>query len=278
VDCDIELAASYPPFCADANLSRPGNAPSDIAPFATLAVSAVITIYSSNSTLQVSQIFSALAIISMVTEPLVQFCQALPNFTQAVSCFGRIEKFLLLQPATPSDREDAPAPAGMDLATLPRTSTNSGSLFNFHNATVSWSPKDSDAVLHGVTAEIRPGFTAIIGPVGSGKTTLLSSLVGETFATQGATSGPLSHVAYSPQTPWIMDDSIERNITGGVDSFVDSKWMDLCIDSCGLRADLESFPLGLQAPAGPSGSFLSGGQRQRIVRKFLQAFRLLFCY
>ncbi|KAH7305472.1 P-loop containing nucleoside triphosphate hydrolase protein [Stachybotrys elegans] len=239
------------------------NAPSDIAPFATLAVSAVIAITTSQSALQVSQVFSSLAIISMVTEPLVMFCQALPNFTQAVSCFGRIEKFLLLAPATQTPAEDSSPSLALD--NLPRAATDSGSIFRFQNATISWGSEDGDAVLHDLTADIKPGFTAIIGPVGAGKTTLLSSLIGETFAAQGAMSNPLSYVAFSPQTPWIMDDTIARNITAGQGTDVDAKWMDICIDRCGLRADIESFPSGLQSPTGPNGSFLSGGQRQRVA-------------
>lgn len=134
---------------------------------------------------------------------------------------------------------------------------------SFKDAHVSWTVLDAKDVLHNLNLDILPGFTAVIGPVASGKSTLLASVIGETIATQGSITQPLSRVAFCSQTPWIVDDTVRRNITGDQD--FDKDWYDFAVTSCCLQKDFKSFPLGDEFRCGSKGASLSGGQRQRVV-------------
>lgn len=228
-----------------------------------------------------AQAFASLSLINLLTTPLLIFCQAFPAAMQAVACFGRIETYLTKQGLKQSElfsAEDsgrstggASIESGTELRSVrgsrPLVSdTKPGTLASFVTADVSWSADATEPVLQDVNLTIKPGFTAIIGPVGSGKSTLLESLVGETTVKRGSVATNFSgHAAYCPQAAWLMNDTIRRNITGGSEDFeIDQKWYDSCILSCGLQRDLEGMAAGDQTVAGTNGSSLSGGQRQRV--------------
>jgi ATP-binding cassette subfamily C (CFTR/MRP) protein 1 len=180
-----------------------------------------------------------------------------------MSCFSRIEAFLLVHPASSSSQvlldDYTTSQNDVQLQGMPL----SDSLFVFENATITWSPNDSIAALYDLSLTIRPGFTAIIGAVGAGKTTLVSSLIGQTALRRGSISPSLPGVAYCSQIPWIIDDTIERNITGG--SEFDEKWFQFSLKCCSLDNDIDSMPAGSKTVAGTNGSSLSGGQKQRVV-------------
>lgn len=195
-------------------------------------------------------------------------CQALPNLMQGIACFQHIEDYCIkvkteatvFPPLPPS--QDATA---VELGTKGKAShTNSKStVFSFNNAGITWTSTDEKSVLHELTLDILPGFTAIVGPVASGKSTLVASIIGETILKQGSMSPPMSRVAFCPQTPWIIDDTVRCNITGYGD--FDQDWYDFTISSCGLLDDIKRFPLGDKFLCGSKGASLSGGQRQRVV-------------
>lgn len=219
-------------------------------------------------TLLSAQAFASLSLINLVTNPLVYFCQALPSCAQAAACFGRIESYCLKKPVSiqsnspPSTRLDS-SDGSMPLRHL-RTSPNlRGSLVSFEKADISWSWGAPELALRDLTLTIRPGLTAIIGPIASGKSTLLQSMIRETTLKSGCVTTIQSGVAFCTQIPWIMDDTIRRNITG--DSTFDQKWYDFSVSCCGLDEDLERMPRNDQTIAGSNGASLSGGQRQRVV-------------
>jgi len=241
-----------------------------LAPFVTFSVYTIISVVREDEGLLGAQAFASISLISLVTMPVMMFCQALPNCMQAAACFGRIEKYLLKEwPASPdlpsptmtSEHRDA-FPLQQQSAMLPPDST--ATHIKFVNADISWSRDAPEPVLEGLNLEIRPGLTAIIGPVASGKSTLLASMIGETVLKKGSvTPSSLSGVAFCAQTPWIMNDSIRQNITGGLE--FDQKWYEFSVSSSGLQDDIDRMPKGDQTRAGSNGSSLSGGQRQRVV-------------
>lgn len=200
--------------------------------------------------------------------PLNFFCQGLPQFAQAAACFGRIEAYCLKKPVSPENNLPASSTVDLSDGSLAmgrlRSQPNSGDgLVSFKHADISWSPESSELALRDLTLIIQPGLTAIVGPVASGKSTLLQSILRETAVIRGSITTQMSGVAFCSQTPWIMDDTIQRNITG--DAAFDQKWYDFSISSCGLQGDLERMPRGGQTIAGSNGASLSGGQRQRVV-------------
>ncbi|CCC10044.1 hypothetical protein SMACR_02623 [Sordaria macrospora] len=254
------------------------NAPANgVAPYATFVVYGIMSAVKKDQNLLAAKAFASLSLINLLTGPLLIFCQAFPAAMQAVACFGRIETYLTKQGLKQSDNNLSSAAgassfeSGTELRSVrplasDTTATTPGiTPASFISADVSWSADATESVLQDVNLAIKPGFTAIIGPVGSGKSTLLESLVGETTVKRGSVATNFSRAAYCPQAAWLMNDTIRRNITGGIEDYeIDQKWYDSCILLCGLQRDLESMIAGDQTIAGTNGSSLSGGQRQRV--------------
>ena len=65
----------------------------------------------------------------------------------------------------------------------------------------------------------------MVGRVGSGKSSLVSALLGEMQCSVGrvALGGPIAYVA---QQPWIINDTVQNNITFGMD-YEEDRWNDV---------------------------------------------------
>jgi len=263
-----------------------GNTPTTLAQFVTFAVYAIMSVARKDEGLLGPQAFASISLINLVTFPVMIFCQALPNCMQAVACFGRVEEYFLKESATSSESSPISLPAStsmestvslQQLQTPTTTPSSKEALISFEHADISWSSESPDPVLQDLNLTICPGLTAIIGPVASGKSTLLASIIGETALKNGSIAPPsLSGVAFCAQTPWIMDDTIRQNITGGVVDF-DRKWYDFSVESSGLKGDVLRMPAGDVTRAGSNGSSLSGGQRQRVVSIFFLSMSVCLC-
>ncbi|ORY60115.1 putative multidrug resistance-associated protein [Pseudomassariella vexata] len=244
-----------------------GNAPIMIAPFATFALYAVKGFITNDKTLLSTQAFACLSLITILTDPLVAFCEFWPGLFQALASFDRIEKYCLRMrhPGLPNNTVSAIEPTEfrhIPLQILPSKTTPTNILMTFKQANVAWSI-DSENVLWNLTLDIPRGFTGITGPVASGKSTLLWSMVGETSVNTGYVSGILTRSAFCGQPPWIMDESIRHNITMGLE--YDQEWFDFSIFCVCLQDDIANLPRGDQTIAGTNGAALSGGQQQRLA-------------
>lgn len=236
------------------------NMPMTLAPFATFAIFAIIQSIRGGETLLADRMFTSLSLISLMTGPLLTFIQALPALYQSLSCFDRIEQYCTKAPLD-SPAERSSIEEDIELSSTPASSPHS--VLEFHNASFSWS-QEASPILYDLNLLIKKSnITAIIGPVGSGKSTLLESAIGETFRKDGSMSPFQSTVAYCPQTPWIINDTIRQNITGA--ATFDPKWYNFVTWACALENDFENIPGGDMSRAGSSGITLSGGQKQRIV-------------
>jgi ATP-binding cassette subfamily C (CFTR/MRP) protein 1 len=249
-------------------ISRPANIPIDFAPFATFAVYSTISVFNGNETLLAAKAFTALALVSLLTNPLLKFCQAMPALFQAVACFRRIEGYLLMETSDSVvvSRSQhllrSASPIGIELQSLQESCLSHNPLVSLENATVAKS-RNGIAILHGVTLKISRGITIISGPVGSGKSTLLETLLGENVLLFGKANNLLRNVAYRSQLSWIQNATIRQNILGPL--LYDEKWYEFTISACGLKSDLETIPGGDSSVTGSSGVALSGGQKQRIA-------------
>ena len=253
---------SFPLFECDSFSKRClANAPAILAPFATLAVYAIIAVVQKDDTLLASHAFASISLIGIITYSLNVLCTALPSCMQGVACFGRIEKYLLRKPCLPSVPSESLGES-ISLENLP-SATSKAVIITFEEADICWSAESHDAVLHKLSLTIRPGLTAIIGAVASGKSTLLATMIGETTLRSGSITPSLSGIAFCSQTPWIMNDTIRNNITGG--HGFDQEWYEFSISCCALRGDIDRMPEGDQSIAGSNGVALSGGQKQRVV-------------
>jgi ATP-binding cassette subfamily C protein len=72
-------------------------------------------------------------------------------------------------------------------------------------------------------------------------------------------------IGYIPQSIYLTDDTIRRNIAFGVeDSDIDPQRLNEALDAAQLTAFVKTLPAGLDTVVGDRGVRLSGGQRQRI--------------
>lgn len=138
-------------------------------------------------------------------------------------------------------------------------------------------PNAQDSVLNEVNLTIPKGSSiGIIGESGSGKSTLVDIILGLIKPTSGQVlvSGMdiqsslrdwQNHIGYVPQTIYLTDDSIRRNVALGLeDQHIDAEALASAIKAACLDNFVESLPEGLETLVGERGVRLSGGQRQRI--------------
>lgn len=128
-----------------------------------------------------------------------------------------------------------------------------------------------------IQLEIRPGeMLGLVGASGAGKTTLGDVILGLHAPESGsilvdgieATGNIRGHVrtGYVPQTLFIMDDTVRRNIALGLeDSAIDEARVLTAIREARLDAFLANLPEGLDTRLGEKGIRCSGGERQRIA-------------
>uniref|UniRef100_A0A7N8WK24 ATP-binding cassette, sub-family C (CFTR/MRP), member 9 n=1 Tax=Mastacembelus armatus TaxID=205130 RepID=A0A7N8WK24_9TELE len=122
-------------------------------------------------------------------------------------------------------------------------------------------------------------LTMIVGQVGCGKSSLLLAMLGEMQTIEGSVYwiltwhlfSSVSHdahsknrhsVAYAAQKSWLLNATVEENITFG--SPFSKQRYKAVIDACSLQPDIDLLPFGDQTEIGERGINLSGGQRQRI--------------
>jgi ABC-type multidrug transport system fused ATPase/permease subunit len=131
--------------------------------------------------------------------------------------------------------------------------------------------------LDGISLSFNIGSTiGFIGSSGSGKSTLIDVFLGLLMPTSGAIyvdnrdiaecmKGWQSQIGYVPQTIFLTDDTIRRNIAFGVDDKeINEDAIMRSVKAAQLDDYISNLPLGLEANVGERGVKLSGGQRQRI--------------
>jgi len=132
-------------------------------------------------------------------------------------------------------------------------------------------------VLHNATLSILRGeMVGFQGKSGAGKTTLVDLILGLLKPTTGEVlvdgnsihenlSGWLCNIGYVPQSIFLMDDTLRRNVAFGVlDSEINDARVLEVLSLAQLDGFLDSKREGLNTLVGERGVRLSGGQRQRI--------------
>jgi ABC-type multidrug transport system fused ATPase/permease subunit len=131
--------------------------------------------------------------------------------------------------------------------------------------------------LHDISANIPAGaMVGIIGESGAGKSTLVDIILGlltpETGSVrvdgvdvQSNLRGWQNEIGYVPQTIFLTDDSIRRNVAFGLPAAaIDDTAVWRALAAAKLEEFVRTLPLGLDTVVGERGVRLSGGQRQRI--------------
>jgi ATP-binding cassette subfamily C protein len=138
-------------------------------------------------------------------------------------------------------------------------------------------PTGKLVALSGVDLTLTRGQSvALVGPSGAGKSTLADVILGVLQPTSGRIlvdgrdvladlRGWQSKIGYVPQTIYLTDDSLRRNIALGLpDELIDPAKLADAIHLAHLDAVIDQLPDGLDAQVGEHGVRLSGGQRQRV--------------
>ncbi|PYI04583.1 multidrug resistance-associated protein [Aspergillus sclerotiicarbonarius CBS 121057] len=249
--------------------------PADLAPYAVFVVYTIIALVRNDQALLTTQAFTTVSLVSILTTPLLSFVQTLPQITQSMGCFERIQDYCSRERSSdrcPAATDSHTTLDGVEMPVLskqdkyPGDSSLHRSFVSFQDANISWAT-DGEAVLRHLTLSIpRHKIVMIIGPVGCGKSALLESIMGRMIIQDGNMQAPEASVAYCPQTPWIMNSPIRFNITGETEETeFDEKWYDSTISACALTGDLNMLPGGDMHMAGSNGVSLSGGQKQRVA-------------
>ncbi|MGB5635790.1 MAG: ABC transporter ATP-binding protein [Waterburya sp.] len=138
-------------------------------------------------------------------------------------------------------------------------------------------PNAETNALNNINLTIEKGHSiGLIGKSGSGKTTLVDVLMGLLSPLSGDISVDgvsvkdkirawQNLIGYVPQSIFLIDDTLERNIAFGVpDNQIDRRRVESAMVAAQLTEVIERLPMGLNTPVGERGILLSGGQRQRV--------------
>ena len=143
---------------------------------------------------------------------------------------------------------------------------------------ISFSHNNLENIIHEAEFSIKKNTTTLIlGKTGSGKTTLLDLILGFHNPTSGRIyidgnlinlyekfNSWLNNISYTPQSVYIYDDTIEKNITLQNDKKkINYELLKQSINIAELDEYVKNTPRGIDTIIGELGSKISGGQKQR---------------
>jgi ABC-type multidrug transport system fused ATPase/permease subunit len=139
-------------------------------------------------------------------------------------------------------------------------------------------PESEKVVLHDVDITIPRGAAiGFIGSSGAGKSTLVDVLFGLLTPSSGRVTvdgcdiqdnlrGWQRLIGYVPQSIYLLDGSIRRNVAFGVPhEAIDDVAVARALKAAQLDDFVHGLPHGVETVVGERGALLSGGQRQRIA-------------
>ena len=138
-------------------------------------------------------------------------------------------------------------------------------------------PGSETLALKNIDLEIKVGASVgLVGPSGAGKTTLVDIMLGLLSPSKGrilvdgtdiasAMQAWRKQIGYVPQTVYINDDTLRRNIAYGIeDDLINDESVSKALRLAQLDEVVIELPDGLDTIVGERGVRLSGGQVQRI--------------
>ncbi|PRQ55116.1 putative xenobiotic-transporting ATPase [Rosa chinensis] len=182
--------------------------------------------------LNASTIFTVLASLRSMGEPVRMIPEALSVMIQVKVSFDRLNAFLLDDELKDDEIRKLPSP-------------NSDESLRIQKGIFSWYPESAIQTLKEVNLEAKcEQKIAVCGPVRAGISSLLFAILGEMPQISGAVD-VFGTIAYVSQTSWIQSGIVHDNILYGKP--MDKNKYEKIIKACALR-----------------GINMSGGQKQRI--------------
>lgn len=225
-------------------------------------------------------------LISSLSVFAVASIRLLPAASQVMGTLGELQSYRYTVDVLYADLQEAEkqlAEHEASYSTLNQIKLrNSGSSMPFDDkirlsqVAYRYSP-DLAPAINGISLEIKKGESiAFIGKSGAGKTTLVDIILGLLTPQSGdITVDGISIyndlrawqnlVGYIPQSIFLLDDTVERNIAFGIpDHLIDHGRLEQAIAAAQLEELVAQLPNGIHTRIGERGVMLSGGQRQRI--------------
>lgn len=282
-------------YCLMLTDDRAAFASTSLSPVAAFGTYIAMTKYHDYPTLTTDRALTSLVLMNLLFEPVAFFITALSGLTGAMGCFERIRQYLnkekkrekqqtsdleslctpIEPPHTPKDprKRSSDEVEKVTMVSLSTEQSEAGEAAKYSgcssyvvvaaNARCGWN-ETMPPVLEGLEFQVKKGsLTMVIGPVSSGKSTLLNAILGETPVCEGLSRSSMSTTAYCSQSPWLVNNTVEYNVTQGSD--MDRNWYNSVLTACDLNSDLAVLPMGDQTLVGTRGLSLSGGQQQRLV-------------
>ncbi|XP_074592764.1 ABC transporter C family member 10 [Curcuma longa] len=207
------------------------------------------TCYFLHIPLNPSNVFTFVATLRLVQDPVRMIPEVIGTVIQANVAFARIVKFLH-------------APELHIKHVREQTHLNVNCPVVIEDGSFSWEESTLKPTLRNINLVVKAKEkVAICGEVGSGKSSLLAAILGEIPKTEGKiqVSGKVAYVA---QTAWIQTGSIQDNILFGLN--MDKQRYLETLEKCSLMKDIDMLPSGDLTEIGERGVNLSGGQKQRV--------------
>uniref|UniRef100_A0A286Y1X5 ATP binding cassette subfamily C member 9 n=1 Tax=Cavia porcellus TaxID=10141 RepID=A0A286Y1X5_CAVPO len=238
-------------------------------PIAAVLATFVTHAYASGHNLKPAEAFASLSLFHILVTPLFLLSTVVRFAVKAIISVQKLNEFLL------SDEiGDDSWRTGEGSLPFESCKKHTGVVTNGY---FSWG--SGLATLSNIDIRIPTGqLTMIVGQVGCGKSSLLLAILGEMQTLEGKVhwsnvnesepsfeatrSRNRYSVAYAAQKPWLLNATVEENITFG--SPFNRQRYKAVTDACSLQPDIDLLPFGDQTEIGERGINLSGGQRQRI--------------
>lgn len=235
--------------------------------FTPMLIGPPLTFAAAQRALDVSRMFTSLSYLMLLTRPLSEVFQSVPQLLSALACLGRIQAYLECETHQDFRRvltdlrlnsekpRDGNGDSSENAAATPPIVIENGSF--------GWDPEKP--ALQGINTQIpRSSLTIVVGPVGSGKSTLCKALLGETPYSQGSVvlSNRFPHVGYCDQTAFLSNGSLRSNIVG-FSPFDPNRYAEV-IEATALGIDIAAMRNADMTKIGSDGITLSGGQKQRV--------------
>lgn len=138
-------------------------------------------------------------------------------------------------------------------------------------------PQCDEHALQNINLTIKPGaFVGFVGESGAGKSTLIDVMLGLLKPSEGTVlidnvdiqsnlRSWQDQIGYVPQSIYLTDDSLRRNVAFGIaDEEIDEDAVLKSLSGAQLENFVKDLPEGVDTIMGERGIRLSGGQRQRI--------------
>ncbi|RYP21686.1 hypothetical protein DL765_002147 [Monosporascus sp. GIB2] len=204
-----------------------------------LMVSQPLTFAFAQRELDAARMFTSLAYLLLLTNPLSVIFQSIPQLLPALASFGRIQAFFECETRHDfrevlADMRRNSEKARADTVASPDPELDLAHPVVIRNGKFGWEA-DKFALRTVDTRVSKSPLTIVVGPVGSGKSTLCKALLGEIPFSEGSAvlSTRFPHVGFCDQTAFLSNGSVRDNI-------------------------------GDRTNVGSDGITLSGGQKQRV--------------